>query len=95
MRKHGLTIDSLLAAEIVTATGEILVADETNHADLFWAVRGGGGNFGVVTRFKYRLHALPSFTGGPLVLPATAETIAGFVRLADDGARRTLDHRQW
>ncbi len=84
VRKHGLTIDSLLAVEIVTAFGDILIADETRHADLFWAVRGGGGNFGVVTRFMYRLHHLPSFTGGPLVLPPTPEVIAGFARLADE-----------
>lgn len=83
-RKHGLTIDSLLAVEIVTASGDILIADDTNHADLFWAVRGGGGNFGVVTRFKYRLHDLPSFTGGPLVLPPVPEIIAAFVKLADE-----------
>jgi FAD/FMN-containing dehydrogenase len=83
-RRHGLTIDSLLAVEIVTASGDILVADESHHADLFWAVRGGGGNFGVVTRFKYRLHDLPSFTGGPLVFPPVPEIIAAFVRLADE-----------
>ena len=82
-RKHGLTIDSLLAVEIVTAAGDILVADEHHHADLFWALRGGGGNFGVVTRFKYRLHPLPTFTGGPLVFPPTPEVIAGFAALAD------------
>lgn len=83
-RKHGLTIDSLLAVEIVTANGDILVADDANHADLFWAVRGGGGNFGVVTRFKYQLHDLPAFTGGPLVLPPIPEVIAKFVQLADE-----------
>jgi FAD/FMN-containing dehydrogenase len=84
VRKYGLTIDSLLAVEIVTASGDILIADETNHADLFWAVRGGGGNFGVVTRFKYRLYDLPAFTGGPLVLPPIPEVIAGFAKLADE-----------
>lgn len=83
VRKHGLTIDSLLAAEVVTAAGDIVIADETNHPDLFWALRGGGGNFGVVTRWNYRLHPLPQFTGGPLVLPATAEVVAGFVAAAD------------
>ncbi|OEO29116.1 FAD-linked oxidase [Devosia insulae DS-56] len=83
VRKHGLTIDSLLAAELVTAAGDILVADADHHPDLFWALRGGGGNFGVVTRLKFRLNPLPSFVGGPLVLPATAENIAKFAELAD------------
>lgn len=83
IRKHGLTIDSLLAAEVVTANGDIVVADADHHADLFWAIRGGGGNFGVVTRMKFRLHPLPAFTGGPLILPATAEIIAGFVAAAE------------
>jgi FAD/FMN-containing dehydrogenase len=82
VRKHGLTIDSLLAAEVVTARGDILIADADHNSDLFWALRGGGGNFGVVTRFKYRLQPLPEFTGGPLVLPASAETLAGFVATA-------------
>ena len=81
--KQGLTIDSLLAAEVVTANGDILIADDENHPDLFWALRGGGGNFGVVTRLKFKLHPLPSFVGGPLVLPATAENIAKFAALAD------------
>lgn len=83
VRKHGLTIDSLLAAELVTAAGDILVADAYHHPDLFWALRGGGGNFGVVTRLKFKLNPLPSFVGGPLVLPATAENIAKFAELAD------------
>jgi FAD/FMN-containing dehydrogenase len=83
-RKHGLTIDSLLAAEIVTADGKLLTVDAQNHPDLFWAIRGGGGNFGVVTRFKYQLHPLPEFTGGMLVLPATAESVAGFIAAASN-----------
>ena len=83
VRKHGLTIDSLLAAEIVTADGEVLRVDATSHPDLFWAIRGGGGNFGVATRFQYRLVDLPSFVGGMLVLPATAETVAGFIAAAE------------
>jgi FAD/FMN-containing dehydrogenase len=79
VRKWGLTIDSLLAAEIVTADGQHLRVDSTHHPDLFWAIRGGGGNFGVVTRLKFQLHEMPHFTGGILVLPATPETITGFV----------------
>ncbi|MFC5585321.1 FAD-binding oxidoreductase [Nitratireductor kimnyeongensis] len=83
VRKHGLTIDSVLAFEVVTAAGEVLIADADNHPDLFWALRGGGGNFGVVTRFKYRLNPLPAFTGGPLILPVTPETLTGFVAAAE------------
>ena len=82
VRKHGLTIDSVLGAEIVTADGRLLSVDANHHPDLFWALRGGGGNFGVVTRLKFRLHELPHFTGGLLVLPATPETIAGFAAAA-------------
>ncbi|TDC47883.1 FAD-binding oxidoreductase [Jiangella ureilytica] len=81
-RLHGLTIDNLLAAEVVTADGPILHVDADTHPDLFWAIRGGGGNFGVVTRFRYRLHELPSIVGGLLLLPATAENIAAFAAAA-------------
>ena len=83
-RLHGLTIDNLLAAEIVTADGSTLMVDESSHPDLFWAIRGGGGNFGVVTRFKYQLHAVDTYVGGMLVLPATAETVSGFIKAAAD-----------
>jgi len=79
VRKYGLTIDSLLAAEIVTADGQILHVDAVNHPDLFWAIRGGGGNFGVATRFKFQLYEVPTVVGGMLILPATPETIAGFI----------------
>jgi FAD/FMN-containing dehydrogenase len=79
VRKHGLTVDDLLAAEIVTADGELLRVDEESHPDLFWALRGGGGNFGVATRFQYRLHPLDTVLGGMLVLPATPEVVAGFI----------------
>ena len=83
VRKHGLTIDNLLAAEIVTADGQARTVDAEHEPDLFWAIRGGGGNFGVVTRFKLRLHELDGVVGGILVLPATAESIAGFIEAAD------------
>jgi len=82
VRRDGLTIDNLIGAEIVTAEGEILEIDADRHPDLFWAIRGGGGNFGVATRFHYRLNELPAFYGGMLVLPATPETIAGFMAAA-------------
>jgi FAD/FMN-containing dehydrogenase len=83
VRKYGLTIDDLLAAEIVTADGELLHIDDEHHPDLFWAIRGGGGNFGVVTRLRFRLHELPTVVGGMLMLPATAEIVAGFMALAE------------
>jgi FAD/FMN-containing dehydrogenase len=82
-RKHGLTIDNLLAAEIVTADGKVHVTDADTEPDLFWAIRGGGGNFGVVTRFKFRLHDVSSFVGGLLVLPATVDTVEGFIAAAE------------
>ena len=59
-RKYGMTIDSLLAAEVVTADGRIRQVDADHEPDLFWAIRGGGGNFGVATRFQYRLHEVPA-----------------------------------
>ena len=82
VRKWGLTIDSLLAAEIVTADGRLVMASAAENSDLFWALRGGGGNFGVATRLRYALNPLPEFTGGMLCLPATPETLAGFVASA-------------
>jgi len=84
IRKYGLTIDSLLAADIVTADGKLLRVDEDNYPELFWAIRGGGGNFGVVTRFKYQLHPVSDIVGGMIFLPATAETISGFIAAGDD-----------
>lgn len=83
VRKFGLTIDNLEAVELVTADGRLITADAERHPDLFWALRGGGGNFGVATRFKYRLHELPEITGGMLVQPATAETVAAFMAAAE------------
>ena len=83
VRRDGLTIDNLIGAEVVTADGQVLTVDADNHPDLFWAIRGGGGNFGVVTKFHYRLNELPSFYGGMLVLPATSETVAGYIAAAE------------
>ena len=82
-RLRGLTIDNVLAADVVTADGQLRRVDAEHEPDLYWAIRGGGGNFGVVTRFQYRLADVSQFTGGMIVLPGTAEVIEGFVRLAD------------
>src|ERR671910_3395418 len=82
VRKHGLTIDDVLAAEIVTADGEILRVDAEHHPDLFWAIRGGGGNFGVATRFQYRLAEVDEFVGGMLFLPGSQDVVTGFMREA-------------
>jgi FAD/FMN-containing dehydrogenase len=83
VRKHGLTIDDLLAAEIVTADGRLVLADEETNPDLFWAIRGGGGNFGVATRLRFRLHEVGTIVGGMLFLPATPEVIASFIAEAE------------
>jgi hypothetical protein len=84
VRKHGLTIDSLEAAELVTADGETLQVDADTHPDLFWAIRGGGGNFGVATRLKLRLHEVGTIVGGMLIQPATPDAIASFVDAVQD-----------
>jgi FAD/FMN-containing dehydrogenase len=83
VRKHGLTIDNLLAAEVVTADGRLVKTDADIEPDLFWAIRGGGGNFGVATRFQYRLVEVGEIVGGMMILPATPGVIAGFVAAAD------------
>jgi len=83
VRKHGLTIDSLLAADIVTADGQSLRVDVERHPDLFWAIRGGGGNFGVATRFQFRLHEVDTVVGGMMILPATPDTVAAFMAEAE------------
>jgi FAD/FMN-containing dehydrogenase len=83
IRKNGLTIDNLLAAEVVTADGGIVQASEESEPDLFWAIRGGEGNFGVVTRLHLQLDEIPQIVGGMLMLPATPNSVTGFLEAAD------------
>jgi len=82
MGKHGLTADNLIGAEVVVASGHVLHVDADHHADLFWALRGGGGNFGVVTWFEYRLHPVgPMVTGGLVAHPfEAAHDVLGYFR---------------
>jgi FAD/FMN-containing dehydrogenase len=70
MRKYGATVDNLLSADLVTADGEVVTAGEERNADLFWGIRGGGGNFGIATSFEYRLHPVgPIVLAGPIFHP--------------------------
>jgi FAD/FMN-containing dehydrogenase len=74
-RKHGLTIDNLVEVDLATADGHLVTVSESSDPDLFWAVRGGGGNFGIATRFRYRLQPVNIVTGGMLVLPLTPQVL--------------------
>jgi FAD/FMN-containing dehydrogenase len=82
MAKHGLTCDNLLSVDIVTADGKLQTASSTQNEDLFWAVRGGGGNFGIVTSFEYQLHSIgPTILGGMVLYPMEqAEEVLRFYR---------------
>ena len=91
MRRYGLTCDNLVSAEVITADGEKLTANDSQHADLFWALRGGGGNFGVVTRFEYRLHPVTTVIGGLTLYPAAqARAALRFFREVTDSAPDAL-----
>ena len=82
MRRYGLTIDSLVSCDLITADGEFLVASADEHPELFWGLRGGGGNFGIVTSFKYNLHSLgPTVLAGVLAWPmAEAGDVLRYLR---------------
>jgi FAD/FMN-containing dehydrogenase len=82
VRKYGLAIDHLVSVELVTADGRILTVSEERHPDLFWAIRGGGGNFGVVTRFQFRLVPVGQTFAGALFLPLTRDVLRGLVPVA-------------
>src|SRR5262249_47743591 len=76
--RFGLVLDNLVTAEVVLADASVVIADEDSNGELFWALRGGGGNFGVVTRMRHRLHALPSVRAGIILYPVEqAETVLG------------------
>jgi hypothetical protein len=72
VRKHGLALDNLLSVDIVTADGSLLTANQTQNSDLFWGVRGGGGNFGVVTSFEFEAHPVGMVLGGLLIHPLSS-----------------------
>jgi FAD/FMN-containing dehydrogenase len=79
--KYGLAVDNLLSAEVVLATGDVVTANDDTEQDLFWALRGGGGNFGVVTSFEFRAHPLDSVLGGAVLYPlAAAPEVLSFFR---------------
>ncbi len=87
MRKHGLTVDNLMEAEVVTAAGDIVRASARKHPDLFWALRGGGGNFGVVSTFRFALHPVgPTVVAGPVFWAAedTADVLRRYREFLDD-----------
>jgi FAD/FMN-containing dehydrogenase len=92
MGLHGATCDNLLSAEVVTAEGGILQASRNENPDLFWALRGGGGNFGIVTSFRYRLHPIGQVTAGLLIHPQErAEEVLSFYRSYLPGTPDRLD----
>jgi hypothetical protein len=88
-RKYGLSIDNLLEADVILADGQLVTSSAREHADLFWALRGGGGNFGVVTSFLFKLHPIATVYGGPMIWPieAAAEILRwyrGYIVTAPD-----------
>jgi FAD/FMN-containing dehydrogenase len=78
MRKYGMAIDNVLEIDVVTADGRLQTTNETEHPDLFWALRGGGGNFGIATGFRYRLHPVKTVIGGAIVHHATREVLRAY-----------------
>ena len=97
-RAHGLSCDNLISAEVVLADGSIVTASEREHPDLFWALRGGGGNFGVVTEFTFRLHPVPENIYGGLIffeLEAAGDLFRYFDQFIDDAPREYGGFPAW
>jgi FAD/FMN-containing dehydrogenase len=90
VRRFGLACDNLISADVITADGRLFTASEETHPDLFWALRGGGGNFGIVTSFEFRVHVLGPVLGGLMLYPMTQ--VAGLLRTYDDLLRGAPDH---
>jgi FAD/FMN-containing dehydrogenase len=86
-RRLGLACDNLASAQIVTARGEVVEASETSEPELFWAIRGGGGNFGVATSLTFRLAPVDTVLGGPVVFPADPAVLEAYVALMRDAPR--------
>jgi FAD/FMN-containing dehydrogenase len=86
-RRYGLSVDNLIGAEVVLADGRKVQANADDHPDLFWALRGGGGNFGVVTAFRFQAHPVHTVIGGPMLWPLdAAPDVMRFYLDAIDGA---------
>ena len=96
-RGHGLSCDNLRAAEVVTADGKVVAATEHENADLFWALRGGGGNFGVVTAFEYDLHPVSEIYGGPMFfeLSDAADVLRWYREFIKDADERLGGFPAW
>ena len=93
-RKYGLSIDNLISAQVVTADGEVRTASESENSDLFWAIRGGGGNFGIVTEFELQLAPVDTVVAGAIVFPASREVLRGYLDYmvdAPDGLTTLVD----
>jgi FAD/FMN-containing dehydrogenase len=97
-RTHGMTCDNLISADVVTADGQLLVASETENPDLFWALRGGGGNFGAVTSFEYRLHPvgpMVAFAGPVYPLEQSDQVMTGFRDFVADATDEINTSATW